>query len=134
AGRPGAAAAEEPGHLVAGDAVQPAAERPLPGVVVPAARRLRDREKDFLGQVGRVGVLQAAVADEAVDEAAVQLDELAPGRAVARVGEAGDQAGAGPQGVSHGPTFSPANVPGTPRAARPRPPGRGLPVPPGDAA
>src|SRR5207247_918501 len=86
-----AAALAELGEQVAGDAVEPAAERALLRVVVPAAGGAGNGQEDFLRQVHRVGVLQAAAAGEAVDQAAVQFDELLPGGAVPRVAQAGEQ-------------------------------------------
>src|SRR5262249_41608167 len=94
-------APEQAGQLVPRDAEQPAAERALPGVVVPAPRRRGDAHEHLLRQVGGVGVLQAAAPGEAVDQPAVPRDELPPGGAVRRVAQAGEQAGTGKQGVSH---------------------------------
>ena len=65
------------------------------GVVVEAIGPLGDRQKDLLREVGRVGVLQAVAAGEAVHQAAVQLHELPPGGAVAWIAQTGEQAGSG---------------------------------------
>ena len=47
--------------------------------------------KDILHQVGGVGVLQAAVAGEPVNDRPVELDELVPRVGVAAVPDAGEQ-------------------------------------------
>ena len=100
ADRLGAAALKGAGDFLAGDGVEPAAERAETGVVVEPARRLSHGQEDFLRQVRRVGVLQTVAAGETVHQAAIQFHELPPGVAVLRVAQAGEQAGGGLAGAS----------------------------------
>jgi hypothetical protein len=90
-----AAAGQEVVDLVARDGVEPAAEGAAPRVVVQPADGAGHALQDLLHQVGSVGVLQAALAGEAVDQRRVHLDELPPGVLVARVAQADQQAGPG---------------------------------------
>src|SRR5262249_1309609 len=96
------AALQEASDLVARQAEEPAAKRALRRVVLPAAHALRDRLRDALRQVGRVGVLETAAAHEPVHHTAVQFDEQFPRRLVLGVAQAEQQAGAGQKCVGHG--------------------------------
>ena len=92
---------EEVEDPVAGDGVEPAAEGAARGVVVEAGGGRGDAAEHVLHDVGGVGVLQAALAGEAVDDGGVELDELPPGVAVAAVADADEQAGTGQRSVEH---------------------------------
>src|SRR5205085_4159329 len=79
-----------------------AAERAATGVVVEQVGGVGHRAEDVLGQVGGVGVLEAALAAVAVHHRGVDLDELPPGVLVPAVPDAGQQAGPGGGRLGHG--------------------------------
>src|SRR5262249_30000506 len=70
---------------VTGHGVEPAAKRTAGWIVVEGRGGEGDGAEDFLGQVGGIGVLEAALPGEAVNERRVQGDELPPRFAVARI-------------------------------------------------
>jgi hypothetical protein len=76
------------------DREQPAAKGALLAVVIEPADGRGNGAEHVLHEIGRVGVLQAALASEAVDDWAVESDELLPGGVIGAVADLHQQAGA----------------------------------------
>jgi hypothetical protein len=87
---PFAADQKVPQH-VPRDGQQPGPERTLARLVVASLHGPRDRPQDFLSHVGRVGILQAALALIAVHQRRVDVHELRPGRVVPGVANPHEQ-------------------------------------------
>src|SRR5262249_30020496 len=92
---------EEGVQLVAGDRVQPAAGASAAPVVLQAASGPGNGAQNLLGEVGRVGVLEAALPPQLVHQWRVDLHELIPGVLVARVADADQKAGPGNRRIAH---------------------------------
>jgi hypothetical protein len=98
---------QEFADFVSCEAEEPAPERPAARIILPALHRSGDGKEDLLGQVGGISILQAALASEAVDQPAVQLDELTPGRAIVPIAQTSQQTCPRKKGVSHGTDLGP---------------------------
>jgi hypothetical protein len=83
---------EETEQLAVNDGEQPAAESAAPRIIIQPAHGPRHGAQHLLGEVGRIVVLKAALARVAVNQRRVDLGELRPGPAIARVANAEKQA------------------------------------------
>ena len=87
-----ALARQEISQLVADHRKQPGAERTALRVVVEPAHGPCDGAQDILGQVCRIGILQAMLASEAIDQRGVDIHKFGPGLGVTRIPNAHQQA------------------------------------------
>ena len=92
---------QELAQLVPGHGEEPAVKRAALRIVIQAAGGAGDGVQDDLGQVGRVGVLQAAFASELVNEWLIERGELPPRLRVARIADSYEQTGASLGRISH---------------------------------
>src|SRR5262249_42302183 len=86
---------QEPFGLVPSHRFQPVAEPPLVRTVIELANRLMDLDKNLLGDISRIRILQAQAPAKVVEERVINFHERIPSRRVVTVPNAQEQAGPG---------------------------------------
>ncbi len=90
-------------QLVSGHCEQPGSERTAGGVILEPAGGARHAAQDFLGEIGRIGVLKLASPGVAVHHGRVNPHQLPPGLGIAGIAQADEQTRPGGRPCTHGP-------------------------------